>query len=828
MVKKRKIMTGIGALIVALILALGSVAFTACGKGEETPPETNTGKDGLISFEVYMQPSRTEYYIGESFDPSGMVLKAGYDDGTVKNVLYSDCTYSADPLGEGDTYVDIEYNGLSVRIDITVTVRPEISDDVGTPEIVEITLERGPEKTSYIRGEIFDPTGMVIKAVYDDGFTLNVPVSETTYDKQPLLPGTESVTVSYGEFSVDIGITVSKYHIDIPDGENRVYRGEAESTDLSTIEITASWAAGKSVTEASAYASGGIMLANLSATEGYLEYYINSATECTATLSGYFMWGSDSDIKLDGSFKLQWNGETFKTNATVSVGSWTKAQIIDLATVPIKAGENVLRIEPTGACPNFDCFELNVNDPDGELENNYDVNVSGSSGRYTVEAENCTVSGTPANGEGKQFTETDGSKVWLSNLGTLGNKITIKIYSDSAKTVDFIVSTAFGHVDYESVEFESSFSSTLGGSPISLTGSIPKTAWTTFEETTAGTINLEQGVNVLVLTVKNGLVPNIDYFAFEDVATPSDEYDVDVSGSDGRYTVEAEDCAVSGTPANGEGKQFTETDGSKVWLSNLGTAGNTVTIRIYSDSAKMVDFIASTAFGHVDYDSVKFESAFSSALGGSPISLTGSIPKTAWTTFEETTAGTINLEQGVNVLVLTVKSGLVPNIDYFAFEDVALPPADFDVDVSGSGGRYTVEAENCAVGGTPANNKDTFIEEGGGKTWVACLGTKGNTVTVDIYSDGAKSVDVYMALAYGKTDGNITYPATFDATLNGAAVTLEGEIGMTGGWHVSQEIKACTLDLSEGVNRLVLTVKALLVPNIDYFVFTDAAGGEST
>lgn len=522
MVKKRKIMTGIGALIVAFILALGSVALTACGKGEETPPETNTGKDGLISFEVYMQPSKTEYYIGESFDPSGMVLKAGYDDGTVKNVLYSDCTYSADPLGEGDTYVDIEYNGLSVRIDITVTARPEISDDVGTPEIVEITLERGPEKTSYIRGEIFDPTGMVIKAVYDDGFTLNVPVSETTYDKQPLLPGTESVTVSYGEFSVDIGITVSKYHIDIPDGENRVYRGEAESTDLSTIEITASWAAGKSVTEASAYASGGIMLANLSATEGYLEYYINSATECTATLSGYFMWGSDSDIKLDGSFKLQWNGETFKTNATVAVGSWTKAQIIDLATVPIKAGENVLRIELTGACPNFDCFELNVNDPDGELENNYDVNVSGSSGRYTV------------------------------------------------------------------------------------------------------------------------------------------------------------------------------------------------------------------------------------------------------------------------------------------------------------------EAEDCAVGGTPANNKDTFIEEGGGKTWVACLGTKGNTVTVDIYSDGVKSVDVYMALAYGKTDGNITYPATFDATLNGAAVTLEGEIGMTGGWHVSQEIKACTLDLSEGVNRLVLTVKALLVPNIDYFVFTDAAVGEST
>ena len=604
-----------------------------------------------------------------------MVLKAGYDDGTVKNVLYSDCTYSADPLGEGNTYVDIEYNGLSVRIDITVTARPEISDDVGTPEIVEITLERGPEKTSYIRGEIFDPTGMVIKAVYDDGFTLNVPVSETTYDKQPLLPGTESVTVSYGEFSVDIGITVSKYHIDIPDGENRVYRGEAESTDLSTIEITASWAAGKSVTEASAYASGGIMLANLSATEGYLEYYINSATECTATLSGYFMWGSDSDIKLDGSFKLQWNGETFKTNATVAVGSWTKAQIIDLATVPIKAGENVLRIELTGACPNFDCFELNVNDPDGELENNYDVNVSGSSGRYTVEAE---------------------------------------------------------------------------------------------------------------------------------------------------------DCAVSGTPANGEGKQFTETDGSKVWLSNLGTAGNTVTVRIYSDSAKTVDFIASTAFGHVDYDSVKFESAFSSALGGSPISLTGSIPKTAWTTFEETTAGTINLEQGVNVLVLTVKSGLVPNIDYFAFEDVAVPPADFDVDVSGSSGRYTVEAENCAVGGTPANNMDTFIEEGGGKTWVACLGTKGNTVTVDIYSDGAKSVDMYMALAYGKTDGNITYPATFDATLNGAAVTLEGEIGMTGGWHVSQEIKACTLDLSEGVNRLVLTVKALLVPNIDYFVFTDAAVGEST
>ena len=133
MVKKRKIMTGIGALIVALILALGSVAFTACGKGEETPPETNTGKDGLISFEVYMQPSKTEYYIGESFDPSGMVLKAGYDDGTVKNVLYSDCTFDTDPLGKEDTYVEIEYNGLTVRINVSVTDVPEITDDPGTP-----------------------------------------------------------------------------------------------------------------------------------------------------------------------------------------------------------------------------------------------------------------------------------------------------------------------------------------------------------------------------------------------------------------------------------------------------------------------------------------------------------------------------------------------------------------------------------------------------------------------------------------------------------------------------------------------------------------------
>ena len=677
MVKKRKIMTGIGALIVALILALGSVAFTACGKGEETPPETNTGKDGLISFEVYMQPSRTEYYIGESFDPSGMVLKAGYDDGTVKNVLYSDCTYSADPLGEGDTYVDIEYNGLSVRIDITVTARPEISDDPGTPVLQKIRLESGPDKTSYVRGEVFNPTGMVIKAVYDNGFEMTVPVSEAQYPQDPLTENDSSVTIRYGGFETTVDIRVSKYIIDIPDGESKAYRGEAETTDLTTMEITESWAEGKSLTESNANASGGIMVANISAAQGYLEYYINSAGEYAATLIGYYLWGNPDTVELDKAFAVKWNNENYNTRASV-VGSdggmgWNDVQRVNMGTVYLKEGENVLRFDRgSGACPNFDCFELYVNDPAGITDADYDTDVSGDAGRWTIEAEDCAVAGTPANDEGKEFTESNSAgKTYLANLGTVGNTITIKVKSDEAKEVDFIASTAFGHVNYDSVDFDAAFSATLNAEPITLTGTILKTDWTTtFAEMKAVTLSLKEGVNTLVLTVKSALVPNIDYFAFEtpDVPIDPEDYDIDVSGDAGRWTIEAEDCAVEGTPANSADSFFGE--GGGTYISCFGTVGNTITVKVLSDAEKTVNVLMATGYGKGDI--LAADAAFDVTQNGAPVSCEGNeITSSGWTTFVETSICEVTLDIGVNTLVFEAAGAKVPNIDYIVFTAVS-------------------------------------------------------------------------------------------------------------------------------------------------------------
>ncbi len=676
--KKTKTGIRICAYIAAVLLVLTAVFFAACGKEETPQPRPPAqGEDGLVSFEVYMPPSKTDYYVGESFDPSGMVLKAGYDDGTVTNVLYSDCTFSTDPLGIGDAYVEIEYNGLSVRIDVTVTEAPDITDDPGTPVLQRIALESGPDKTSYVRGEVFNPTGMVIKAIYDNGFEMTVPVSETEYPKDPLTENDSSVTIRYGEFETTVDIQVSRYIIDIPDGESKAYRGEAETTDLTTMEITASWAEGRSLTESNANASGGIMVANISAAQGYLEYYINSAGEYAATLIGYYLWGNTDTVELDKAFTVKWNNENYNTRASV-VGSdggmgWNDVQRVNMGTVALKEGENVLRFDRgSGSCPNFDCFELYVNDPAGITDTDYDIDVSGGAGRWTIEAEECAVAGTPANGEGKKFTESssDGSRTWLSNLGTAGNTITIKIKSDETKDVDMIASTAFGHVNHDSLEFDEAFSATLDGEPLTLTGTILKTAWTTFAEMKAVTLPLKEGVNTIVLTVKSVLVPNIDYFAFETSAAAIDpeDYDIDVSGDAGSWKIEAEDCDVAGTPANSADSFFGEGGGK--FISCFGTVGNTITVKMLSDTEKTVNVLMATGYGKGEILAV--DDAFAVTLNGAPVSCKGNeIESSGWTTFKETLICEVTLDVGVNTLVFKAAGLKVPNIDYIVFTAVS-------------------------------------------------------------------------------------------------------------------------------------------------------------
>jgi len=85
--------------------------------------------------------------------------------------------------------------------------------ELGAPvKVSAVGIASIPNKIRYDDGESFDPTGMVIKVIYED--TSEVPVTDYTLDKTVLHYGDDSVTVSYvadgKTYTVKIGINVNE------------------------------------------------------------------------------------------------------------------------------------------------------------------------------------------------------------------------------------------------------------------------------------------------------------------------------------------------------------------------------------------------------------------------------------------------------------------------------------------------------------------------------------------------------------------------------------------------------------------------------------------
>lgn len=75
-------------------------------------------------------------------------------------------------------------------------------------ELVSLTVKTEPTKIRYVAGESFDATGMVVEAVYNTGRIETV--TDYTVDKTVLTVEDTEVTVSYGDLSATVSVTVTE------------------------------------------------------------------------------------------------------------------------------------------------------------------------------------------------------------------------------------------------------------------------------------------------------------------------------------------------------------------------------------------------------------------------------------------------------------------------------------------------------------------------------------------------------------------------------------------------------------------------------------------
>jgi len=154
----------------------------------------------VVSISVKTAPTKTNYVAGQNFDSTGMVITVTYNDGTTADKNSGWTVTNGTNLTAGTTTVTISYteggDAVTCTQDITVVAKA----------LTGISVKTAPTKTSYIAGQNFDSTGMVIEKKYNDDSTATA-TGWTVTNGTNLTAGKTTVTISYTEGGVTKTIT---------------------------------------------------------------------------------------------------------------------------------------------------------------------------------------------------------------------------------------------------------------------------------------------------------------------------------------------------------------------------------------------------------------------------------------------------------------------------------------------------------------------------------------------------------------------------------------------------------------------------------------------
>jgi hypothetical protein len=143
---------------------------------------------------------KTEYYVGDEFDKTGIVVTANYKDGTSSDVT-SEAKFSGfDSSVAGTVAVTASFGGKSASFD--VLIKDRVLDNIKVS---------GDFKNVYHVGDDFDSTGIVVTAYYDDESSKDVTSEASFSGFDSSAAGSVTVTVSYLDKTTSFDVTVKEY-----------------------------------------------------------------------------------------------------------------------------------------------------------------------------------------------------------------------------------------------------------------------------------------------------------------------------------------------------------------------------------------------------------------------------------------------------------------------------------------------------------------------------------------------------------------------------------------------------------------------------------------
>ncbi len=196
----------------------------------------------VSGIEITTPPTRTEYQKGDALDTTGMVVSTVWTDGS-KEVLTDGYTVSElDSAETGEKTITVTYQTFTATFTVEVV-----------PDTVGIRISHYPNKIYYKIGESFDPTGLTVAAIRQDGTEKEI----TDYDISGFdssTAGSKTITVSYNATTNGVSKFVGSDNFKIRvtnDGKNPFDdsssggSGDVEEEKTEPINVTVHWINGE-------------------------------------------------------------------------------------------------------------------------------------------------------------------------------------------------------------------------------------------------------------------------------------------------------------------------------------------------------------------------------------------------------------------------------------------------------------------------------------------------------------------------------------------------------------------------------------------------------
>ena len=198
----------------------------------------------LSGITIKTQPTKIEYWIGESLDTTGLALTATYSDGSTATVTEGFTVSGFSSTTAGTKTVTVTYEGKTATFTVTVN----------TPTVTGISVKTQPAKTEYWVGESLNTTGLTLTATYSDGSTKTITEGFTVSGFSSTTDGTKTVTVTYegktATFTVTVNTpTVTGISVKTQPAKTEYWVGESLNTTGLTLTATYSDGSTKTITE---------------------------------------------------------------------------------------------------------------------------------------------------------------------------------------------------------------------------------------------------------------------------------------------------------------------------------------------------------------------------------------------------------------------------------------------------------------------------------------------------------------------------------------------------------------------------------------------------